>query len=227
MAFESAAAAWSPDGTQLACYMITGDQWGSFAVDVARQRHGRLPIRESDAVEDWSPDGREFSVMAENAGRKFKHSKLGKLPLHQIYVISTDGSHRTMLTPETTQDASWSRFSPDSSRIAYNLRCYPDQEKPPVQSGVVRGRDGANPKEIIRFADLGDQKCLARPLGGPCWSPDGKSVVWRVIQEQRDGSAAAKNSRFELVFVALSDGAIKRIPLEAQEIRVWGEIDWR
>jgi len=97
-----------------------------------------LPIPKTDVVEDWSPDGRFLSVMAGNVEKTFKHSTKGTYPLRQIYRMKIDGSERQMLTPESSDDSIWSRFSPDGTRLTHYRREYPNDRQSPFESLVRR-----------------------------------------------------------------------------------------
>lgn len=218
--------AWSPEGTKIACISGAPEAWENFTVAVETGQVERIAIPKTDVVEDWSPDGKVFSVMAGNPGTRFEHATKGSYPRRQIYLIRADGSGRVALTAEPADDAIWSRFAPDSGRVAHYRRLYPGRDKPTVETSVVRDRDGSGVKELVRFAVFSDEQYVVRPLGSPCWSPDSKTVVWNVTRQRREGPERSKLN-FELVFVPLDGGPARRLVLDSRDHRFWGPIDWR
>lgn len=216
---------WSPDGKQVACLLPKAKDraWESVVIEVETKQARSLPIPETDAIEDWSPDGRFMSVMDGNPAGRFEHPTKGLYPLRRIYLMNQDGSERKPLTDEPTFDGIWSRFSPDGRWVAHYRRRYRG-EQPPAEISVVRRRDGSDASENIEFGELDNPPPFVRPSGAPCWSPDGKTLVWRCDKNEKDKPGFR---RFELIFVSLNDGAIRRLKLSRDEIRFWGDIDWR
>jgi len=80
---------WSPDGKQVACLLSKDKdgEWESVVIDVKTKQSRSLPIPETDAIEDWSPDGRFISVMDGNPEGRFEHPTKGLYPLRRIYLI--------------------------------------------------------------------------------------------------------------------------------------------
>jgi Tol biopolymer transport system component len=230
LADRGSVTAWSPDGTKIACYSGSerGD-WECFTIDAATGGVRPLLIPKGDVVEDWSPDGETLCVVAGNLQRTFEHATKGKYPLRQVYLMKLDGTQQRLLTPETSFDTIWPRFSPDSTRIAHYRREYPNRVGSPIESLVTRKPDGSGAKTIFSFTKLSDDQVSVRPLGSPAWSPDGRSLVWVADRRRRDRRrlSSGKWIEFELVFVLVGDGSIRRLPLEPNGISGWGTIDWR
>ena len=85
-----------------------------------------------------------------------------------IYIIQTDGTGLTRLT-ETNTSANSASWSPDGSRIAYDM-CPKSIESPDRQYDIwVMNADGSEKKQLTHG-----------PLGGlyPDWSPDGTQIAY-------------------------------------------------
>ncbi len=222
--------AWPPDGKRITYYWggQRGD-WENFSVDVTTGEVRRLPAPRGDVVEDWSPNGRLFAVVAGNATQTFEHATKGTYPLRQIYLIAVDGTQKRLLTSDSMHDAIWPRFSPDGARIAYYWREYPGRSQAPLEFLVVRNADSQAPKTMLSFATLSDKDVSVRPFGFPAWSPDGRTLVWAADRRRRDRRDLAPGQRieYELVFVSTDMGQIRRHPLTQKGVTRWGTIDWR
>ncbi len=136
-----------------------------------------------DGAPDWSPDGTRIAFNTERDGNL------------EIYVMDADGSNLTRLTDHTASDGA-PAWSPDGSRIAFSSsRDDPDWERCGHSCNYeiyVMNADGSN---VIRLTDN------AAYDGGPDWSPDGTSIVFRSL---RDGDS-------EIYVVDANGSAVQRL----------------
>jgi beta-lactamase regulating signal transducer with metallopeptidase domain/Tol biopolymer transport system component len=158
----------------------------------------KLPIPDTDSVEDWSPDGQWFITCSD------RHPPYGHG--YQLYLMKTDGTRQGRLTEGGLNV--YARFSPDGRKVLF-LR----QTAKAGNSIWTMDVDGKNAKEIVK--EVG----LASP-DGAFWSPDGKQLAvilfnWELDDKGkkvgRAGSAAA-DYRIELMN---ADGTNRR-PLKLQ-----------
>ncbi len=206
--------AWSPDGKRIA-YSQSNDnaENENLIVDVASRKIQRLEITRGDYVVDWSPDGRALSVIdfsGKDSGRP-----------RSLYLIKPDGTRLGSLTNDPQRDSIWSRFSPNGRQVVYEQR-YSRRGKTVLSCFVANG-DGSSPREVFCFADL-EEGMVVDPHGPPCWSPDGKTIIWKVLTRV-PGSEDIGNS--ELLFAAVDGSKTRRIPLSSLERRWWGWMDCR
>ncbi|MBI3838873.1 MAG: PD40 domain-containing protein [Planctomycetia bacterium] len=207
-------AAWSPDGKRIA-YNQSNDnaEYENLIVDLASRKIQRLEMPRGDYSEDWSPDGRAISVI-DFSGKDSDRPR-------SLYLIKPDGTRLGSLTNDPQRDSIWSRFSPNGRQVAYEQR-YSRRGKTVLSCFVANG-DGSNPREVFCFDDLGEGFVID-PNGPPCWSPDGKTIIWKVLARP-SGSEVLGNC--ELLFAAADGSKIRRIPLSSLERRWWAWIDCR
>jgi Tol biopolymer transport system component/beta-lactamase regulating signal transducer with metallopeptidase domain len=115
----------------------------------------KLPIPDTDSVEDWSPDGQWFVTCSD------RHPPYGRG--YQLYLMKTDGTQQRRLTKGGLNV--YARFSPDGKKILF-LR----QTAKEGNSIWTMDVDGKNAKEIV------EEVGLAFPHGA-FWSPDGKQIA--------------------------------------------------
>jgi hypothetical protein len=226
--------AWSPDGNKLACIGGEYGKWKSFVLDLATKETQPLSIPEVDHVDDWSPDGKYFSVML---GRPEKHAILRgseSYPLRQVGLLPTRGDGRQTITSSPAFDNLWVRFSPDGTRVSSYQREY--QNDRPHELSMVRNRDGSNALVILNYDRLDgnlrkhpDGPSYWNPEAAACWSPDGKTLACLVSNEKLRAAHPEREekSRFALIF-ASSTGRIERlVDLKAMGLASKpAEVDW-
>lgn len=212
--------AWSPDGRQITFYWGTSGKWDCQTVDVAARSVKRFDIAPTDVVEDWSPDGAELTVMAGNIDRRFTRRDGEIYPLRGLYFAKVDGTRLAPLTSDPDGDFIWPRYSPDGRKLAYYQRRHSNGRT--FESCVVANRDGSNPRELVCFSKLAEDREV-RPAGSPCWSPDGTAILWRLITRPRGSD---DNGEFELAIVAADGSGVRRMQLN-QGRQWWGSIDCR
>jgi beta-lactamase regulating signal transducer with metallopeptidase domain/Tol biopolymer transport system component len=202
---------WSPDGKHLVATKqedLDKDNekdrktpaWRmeTWRIDADGSNPVKLPIPDTDSVDDWSPDGQWFITCSD------RHPPYGHG--YQLYLMKTDGTRQRRLTEGGLNV--YARFSPDGRKVLF-LR----QTAKAGNSIWTMDVDGTNAKEIVK--EVG----LASP-DGAFWSPDGKQLAvilfnWELDDKGkkvgRAGSAAA-DYRIELMN---ADGTNRR-PLKLQ-----------
>jgi Tol biopolymer transport system component len=205
---------WSPDGKQL---IVT--KWLSNPSD-DRMRHEawrfnadgsgavKLPIPETDEVDDWSPDGRWLVTSSD------RHPPHGSG--YQLYLMHPEGTDQRRLTEGRGLNV-YPRFSPDSRRVAYL-----HQERGVTSLWVVN-IDGTGRRQILQDENDTSPDHL-------CWSPDGKSLAYKLFDWQRDekGKKSGIDPEKANARIAIMDDDGKNSrPLMLPRARWIGEPDWR
>jgi Tol biopolymer transport system component len=160
---------WSPDGKRLLLAGPIGGhvpvkpgRYATWRVNVDGSQPARLPIAESDEVEDWSPDGRWLAAVAPalNGGAGL-----------DIVLIHPEGTDRRRLTASGSNLSP--RFSPDGRRIAYVTSTEGGKEI------WVVNIDGSHRRRI--YAGQGDSF-----IERVAWSPDGNHLAAILLTWSRD-----------------------------------------
>jgi Tol biopolymer transport system component len=104
---------WSPDGSEIAYFVDSGDGNGIAVVPVSGGAP-RFVTRHSWAVAydqelAWSPDGRQLAFVRQSSA----------LPGSRIWVINADGSDPRLLTRGPRRSDSVPTWSPDGRKIAF------------------------------------------------------------------------------------------------------------
>jgi hypothetical protein len=179
----------------------------TWRIDADGKNPTRLTIPDTDAVEDWSPDGQWFVTCSD------RHPPYGRG--YQLYLMKTDGAQERRLTRGGLNCGA--RFSPDGKKIVFI-----HQTAKAGNSLWTMDVDGKNAREILAEINL------AFPHGA-CWSPDGKQLAvvmlnWeQVVNGRRVGIA---NPRIE---VMNADGSDRRqLKLQGPSFTYIGSLgDWR
>jgi len=106
----------------------------------------------------WSTDASKIAY--------FSHIHEDGIDVGDIWVMDSDGSHKTQLTDDPYYQAH-PAWSPDGTTIAYTNGSWPDSHI------WVMDADGTNKKQLT-FGIPRDS--------GPCWSPDGKYIAFHRLE---------------------------------------------
>ncbi|AMV36208.1 PD40 domain-containing protein [Planctomyces sp. SH-PL62] len=157
---------WSPDGRQLIVVKWFNPaepdpaHHETWRFDLDGSKPVRLPIPETDEVNDWSSDGRWLVTVSD------RHPPIGSG--YQLYLMRPDGSEQRRLTEGGGLNV-YPRFSPDGRRIAY---LHQDRGKNDIRVLDVEG----GPQQIVVEETKEDPDVLLTP-GKVVWSPDGKLLA--------------------------------------------------
>src|SRR5262249_56273924 len=106
-------ALWSPDGKHLVVNQgkFANEAWSHHTWHMGADGSGakKLPIPETDEVDDWSLDGQWFVTVSD------RHPPHGSG--YQLYVMRPDGTGQRRLTEGGLN--CYPRFAPDGRRIVY------------------------------------------------------------------------------------------------------------
>lgn len=191
---------WSPDSKRLA---ISTEKPGAkdaretWLVEVESGNRSKLPIPETDAVEDWSANGDWFLTSSSRPPAN-GHS-------YQIYIMHPDGTDPRRVTDAAGLNFA-PRFAPDGNRLLY-VRVEHQR-----QGLWIVDRDGRDRKLIFET----DQDLLA------CWSPDGK----RLAVQMKHVAPLGPKQEPPRVLIVDADGNNRRF-LDLPAALWMGGIDWR
>jgi RNA polymerase sigma factor (sigma-70 family) len=172
----------------------------------------KLPIPDTDWVEDWSPDGQWFVVGTD------RHPPYGHG--YQLYLMQTDGTQARRLTRDGLNV--YARFSPDGKKILYL-----HQTAKAGNSIWTVDVDGQNARELVKEVDL------ASP-DSAYWSPDGKQIAvvlfnWQLDEKGRKVNRADSDAADFRIELMDADGMNRRrMKLEGARFMFIGALgDWR
>jgi beta-lactamase regulating signal transducer with metallopeptidase domain len=223
---NGSAAVWSPDGKRLLYHVnntkpsddvgFRGTVW---VFDLASKQATKLPLPETDEVDDWSLSG-DWLVTVSDRHPPFGHG-------YQLYVMHPDGTDQRRLTEGRGLNC-YPRFQPGTNRIAYHHSGHN------TEALMLVDIDGSNRKQLL----TSDQEGRGG-LNGAAWSPDGKWLAvarfdWesRFVGEGKTkkrelfrGGGSAKD-RLEII----APDATSRGPLKLDRVidaSFFAQPDWR
>lgn len=196
---------WSPDGMQ---FVVTKQEdldkdnvknrttpaWRNetWRIDANGRNAVKLPIPDTDWVEDWSPDGQWF-VAGSDRNPPYGHG-------YQLYLMKTDGTQQRRLSQDGLNN--YPRFSPDGKKVLFLHQTRGDGSC--IWTVDV---DGQNAKEIVKeFGPTWPH--------GAFWSPDGKQIAvilfdWELDKNGQKVMRLSKANRFRIEIMD-ADGANRR-----------------
>lgn len=152
---------WSPDGSRFV-FSVNQALYVADADGTDRTLLSSIPCGAFEPA--WSPDGGKIAYQGCYVGEPVRFPGGDELhPIHvDIYTVNADGTARTNLTNDEDQSEDAPAWSPDGSRIAYELGNTVD--------GEIR----------VMNADGTGQGSLPTPVSGrhPAWSPDGDKIAF-------------------------------------------------
>lgn len=216
---------WSPDGKYLVVTkgeLIKKDSdkprtaraWKdeTWRIDGDGRNPIKLPIPDTDTVEDWSPDGQWFVTSSD------RHPPYGSG--YQLYLMKVDGTQERRLTESGLNV--YARFSPDGKKILYV-----HQTAKAGNSIWTVDLDGNNAMEIAK--EVG----LATP-DGAFWSPDGKQIAvcmfnWELDENGKKVSRGGADTADHRIEIMDADGTNRRrVNLQGAAFTWMGSLgDWR
>ncbi|HVA50270.1 MAG TPA: M56 family metallopeptidase [Pirellulales bacterium] len=174
--------AWSPDGRRLLYHVNDGSEgWygTSWLLELATKEKQKLPIPETEQVEDWTSNGNWLVTIS---GRHSKE-KNG----YQLYMMHPDATGERRITQDRSANL-YPRFSPDGKQIAYHRFTLAEK------GGLwIVDVEGSNARQV-----LAEQENAT--IGGLCWSPDGRSLAIKVVENINE--PRKKKARLEIVAAA-------------------------
>jgi Tol biopolymer transport system component len=206
---------WSADGKRLIISewnLQPGDEGPmkqtSWQVNADGSDLTKLPIPETDQVNDWSRDGQ---WLATTSDRDPPHGRG-----YQLYVMHPDGTASRRLTNGHGLNV-YPRFSPDSAQLAYFRRAKGTPDRIEIVS-----IDGSSPRTLIAGEGLETPDEVA-------WSPDGKRLVvsmltWKLNAEGQKTISDPYDANLRLLVID-SDGKNAR-PLTLPSTGWLGAPQW-
>jgi roadblock/LC7 domain-containing protein len=246
IAEDAVIAAWSPDDNRMACFRGKGARtYDNFILDLESKREERLPLPDSDVVNDWSPDGTWLTVMASNRENRFEHAKNGSYPLRRVYRIDLDGGREAPISGdvmtiverrdgrseehplEEFYDDIWSRISPDGSQVTYQQRSHANLVV--RHATIVQSVDRRGAAAVIMYEDHAERYEQYKANNFAVWSPDGNALVSPLAAHEtvKEGEETRERLVCELLFASAKTGFTHKLRMNELGIRFVQGIDWR
>ena len=168
----------------------------------------KLPIPTVDRVADWSPDGQWIVTFADR--------RLPTMPSYQLYIMHLDGTDERQISDGIGRDFS-PRFAPDGKKVAYLHAVGYDQ------SIQVVNLDGTGRRILV-------QDSPERAHDQFAWSPDGRSIVYRVrtpVIDQREGWKRFEERGIQPRLMLINADGTNPRPLPTPAALAIGNLDWR
>ncbi len=221
----TAVRAWSPEGATIVGFHGDADgKFASFTIDLASGRREKIDLPDTDWVDDWSPNGRTLLATLGNPTLSYVRADGEEYPLRALVSLDVGGDRRTPITADPQGDFLWPRYSPDGRRIAFCARHHRGGKT--AEYAVVAAADGSQARELVCFRSL-EAEAVVKPHGAPCWSHDGKTILFKVTKRPRKQDAVGVDQiRYELVTLAADGTGVRRIPLGTDR-SWWGFVDCR
>lgn len=171
------------DSAQTMGALFVSDTAGTHEVQITHPA-----TNEIDGDPDWSPDGKRilFDKLLD-AGSSHE--------AHQIAVMNADGTGITALTAGTPgQDTvipgfdDFPVFSPDGAHIVYEEASGAANDSGIQHSSIhVMNSDGSGSQLVLAFPDF------TAGVGGLAWSPDGKQLLYGLINSPSETPAGGRS----------------------------------
>lgn len=210
---------WSADGRQIIVVKWFNPpdpepaRHETWRFDLDGSKPVRLPIPETDEVDDWSPDGLWLVTVSDRQEPRGSG--------YQLYLMHPDGTEQRRLTEGGGLNV-YPRFSPDGRQIAY---LHQDHGKNDIR---VIGLKGGEPRVVIQETKE-DPNILLTP-DNVVWSPDGKTLACAlramdlVSGEQPSRKIPGENTLNRVVLIDVENGESRRLNLPG--ISWTNGLDW-
>lgn len=181
----------------------------------------RVPIPDTHAVLDWSADGRFLLTFV--PPRTQPRDLAPDFPC-ALYVMQPDGTGVRRVTPQG-EDCTYARFSPDSTRIAYQTSAGPRRGTVPRRS-LYRFRvsitnfNGTDRKEVVREDLTGVPRHM-------CWSPDGRFLAVGIGEWTEGAWGVSLASESWIDIYDLSGQRVRTLKCDEMKFPGGESLDWR
>lgn len=203
--------AWSPDGHRLLYRVMATTQplrGATWEIDLTTKEKHKLPIPETDGVNDWSPQGDWLVTVSD------RHPPIGSG--YQLYVMHPDGADERRITQGEGLNV-YPRFSGDGKHLVY------DHQRKGEDSLWVVDIDGSNARQVASERNDHDEP------SGACWSPDNRWLAVRLVDwELVPGQKHKSDSNWRIELIAVDGSSRRSLDLHDVVTTIFLQIpDWR